>query len=145
MIAKEIEFRPARPGLRELAPVVFLGAMLAILLWQAFVNGADISRWGLAGLTALVAAGIFAACHLRFPGSPVLRVYAEGLQYARSGRTAEMLWSDLVAIEGEYTRKERRFISGRGGRPIIVHQNMVARDGRYFLELIEDYWEAPEP
>jgi len=142
--AKDMEFRPARPGLRELAPVAFLGAMLAILLWQAVVKGASVSPWGLGGLIVLVAGGIFMMLRHRFPGSPVLRVDAEGMTYTRFGRSRAMAWRDVWAIETDFTLNELRFIPIPGSRPIAMYREMVSREGVSFTMVMEDYWESPE-
>lgn len=142
--AKEIEFRPVRPGLRELAPVTFLGAMLAILLWQTVVNGARFSPWGLGGLIVLVAGGIFMMVRHRFPGSPVLKVDADGMRYIRFGRPRAIAWRDIWAIETDFMLNELRFIPVPVSRPIAMYREMVSADGASFTMVMEDYWESPQ-
>ena len=144
MKSHQQEFRPARPQVREIVPVALLGAILAVLLWQAVVNGARFSPWGLGGLTVLVAGGIFMMLRHMFPGSPVLSVDAEGMTYTRFGRSRAMAWRDVWAIETDFTLDELRFIPVPGSRPIAMYREMVSREGVSFTMVMEDYWESPE-
>ena len=139
LLPQTLEFRPARPSLRSLVPVAYLGLILAALLLVQFFGSAELSLLGLSGMIVLVAGGAWLTTRLRFPGDPRLRVGPDELVYRRGKRERRLSWEAVKAIEVHHRREEMRFIS-RSGERITTHRDMVTADGRRFDMLIEHYW-----
>jgi hypothetical protein len=144
MKREAIEFHPARPPLRRLFPVGFLALMFLIIAPKVV---ADPKPWDVVGLTGgglLVLGGLWLWFRGRFPGKPTLRVDAEGMTYRRYGRERGLAWSEVAAMPVDFMLERMLFVPKSGGKPIAMHYNMVADDGRAWLMLIEDYWTGPD-
>jgi hypothetical protein len=99
---------------------------------------------GLIGVALLIAGGIWLWFRGRFPGDPTLRVDTKGMSYVRSGRERGFKWSEIAAIQADFTLDRMLFVPKSGGKPIVMRINMVSADGRYWAGLIENYWRAPK-
>ena len=137
------EFRPARPRLREIAPVALLGLFFVILAPKILALPDTMQLVALLLLGGLVGGGLWMLLRLRFPGSPKLTVGPEGLSYARGGGMRALGWDEVAAIHILHDpQRELRFLPVTGGPPIVMHRDMVASDGQRFDMLVEEYWEA---
>ena len=141
---EQMEFRPARPPLRDLVPIAFVALLFLILAPGIIARPAPWPIVGLTGTALLVVGGLWLRLRHRFPGDPTLRVNREGMSYVRGGRERGFKWTDIAAIRVDSTLNEMRFIPASGERPIVMHNHMVAEDGRPFAMLIEDYWQPPK-
>jgi len=143
-MAEPLEFRPARPPLRELVPLLFLALLFLVLALQKIGHSAPVSLVGLSGLALLIAGGIWLRLRYRFPGDPTLRVDGEGMSYVRGGREQALKWSEIAAIHSDFTLNPMLFVPTSGQKRIAMHHDMIAADGRSWVLLIEDYWRPPK-
>jgi hypothetical protein len=140
-----IEFRPARPPLRTLWPLVILTPLFLILAPRILMHPAPWDVVGLIGGALLIAGGLWMWFRQRFPGDPTLRVDARGMSYVRGRRERALKWSEVAAIQVDFTLDRMLFVPKSGAKPIVMHINMVSADGRQWAMLIEDYWRPPKP
>lgn len=142
------------PSLREQWPAAFFAIMTLVLTYTTIVRG----KGGMALIVGLVmlAAGIFVAWRRRWPWlGAALRADADGLVVNPEGRRAVALaWRDVVGMIDDPSDHsivfEPRDPAGRVRHLLVmrrgpaVPRNVRTRDGVYFVEVIEDYWEPPE-
>ena len=103
--------------------------------------------WDVVGLIAmalLIARGSWLWFRQRFPGDPTLRVDANGMSYLRRARERGLKWSEIAAIQADFTLDRMLFVPKSSGKPIVMRINMVSADGRCWAGLIENYWRAPK-
>lgn len=136
----DMEFRPAPPTRKALFPFAVFGLVLILIAVRAVTRPEGISPVLVGAAVILAAAGFGLAFRLRFPGSPTLRVTRETLTYSRGGHSRTLRWADVADVRLDHQRKELRFIPTDGGRPLVMHRDMIAADGRRFDGLIEHWW-----
>ena len=144
MNVEALEFRPARPPLRSLWATAFLAAIALVLAPRIVANPSPEPLGGLAGLALLIAGGLWLWFRGRFPGDPVLRVDAKGMTYTRGGRQRGLKWTQVAEIRVDFTLDRMLFVPTSNEKPIVMHLNMVAADGRRWDMLIEEYWQPPK-
>ena len=140
LLPEPMEFSPARPTLRSILPVAFLGLLLAGLAAAAIARPGSVSALGLAGLALLVAGGSWLLLRNRFPGAPRLRVDRTGMSYERGGKTRNLSWDEVAAIKVDHQREDMRFVPVSGEAAIVMNRDMVSVDGQRFDMLMENYW-----
>ena len=145
MKPEAIEFRPARPPLRKLWPLVVLSPLFLMLAPRILMHPTPWDVAGLIGVALLIAGGIWLWFRQRFPGDPTLRVDAEGMSYVRSGRERALKWTEIEAIQADFTLDRMLFVPKSGAKPIAMRLDMVSADGRHWAMLIENYWRSPKP
>ena len=139
MKLEALAFRPARPGLREVAPVVVMGLLVCVLATRLSEQPGPGFVFGFVCSVGLVACGAWLTFHLRWPGRPVLRIGADGLSAERGGRTRVLRWEEVAEVQVLHQLTEMRFVPVDGGRPILVHRDMITRDGRRLDAVIDPY------
>ena len=140
LLPEPMEFSPARPTLRSILPVAFLGLLLAGLAAAAIARPGSVSALGLAGLALLVAGGCWLLLRNRFPGAPRLRVDRTGMSFERGGKTRNLSWDEVAAIKVDHQREDMRFVPVSGEAAIVMNRDMVSVDGQRFDMLMENYW-----
>jgi hypothetical protein len=139
--AEPMEFRPARPPLRQLWPLGILSPLFVIIAPGIVTHPTKESVVGLAGGSLLILGGIWLWFRQRFPGDPRLRVDAFGMSYVRGERERALRWSQVEAILVDFTLDRMLFVPTSGEKPIVMHRNMVSADGQEWAMLIENYWQ----
>lgn len=142
--AEAMEFRPARPPLRKLWPLGILLLLFVMLAPRILEDPQPRDVVGLICVALLIVGGIWLWFTQRFPGDPTLGVDDKGMSYVRGGRERGFKWSEIAAIQADFTLDRMLFVPKSGERPIVMHRNMVSADGRPWAMLIENYWRSPE-
>jgi hypothetical protein len=143
-VKETIEFRPARPPLRKLWSLGFMSLLFLGLAPRILMHPKPWDLVGLVGMALLIAGGTWLWFRQRFPGDPRLRVDAKGMSYIRSGRERGFKWSEIAAIQADFTLDRMLFVPKSGEKPIAMRINMVSADGRHWVGLIENYWRPPK-
>ena len=138
-----MEFRPVRPPLRQLWPLAILSPIFLLIAPGILADPTPERLVGLAGTGSLILGGIYLWFRQRIPGDPTLRIDAAGMIYARGDRERGLKWTEVAEILVDFTLDRMLFVPTSGGKPIVMHRNMVSADGRRWDMLIETYWQPP--